>query len=84
MVKFCVLLRTSSGKTQMLLLKRIFCMNIDCFVVDSLCLHLTFVAFCLLSVICKQLTATSTVRAPDQILDRFYVISMEFLSLKCL
>ena len=28
--------------------------NIDCFVRDSLRLHLTFAALCLLSVICKQ------------------------------
>ena len=48
MVKFCVLPRTSSSKTQMLLLKKyIHSSNIDCIVVDSSRLHLTFVAFCL-------------------------------------
>ena len=40
----CVYLPTSSSETQ----------NIDCFVRDSSRLHLTFVAFCLLSVIRKQ------------------------------
>ena len=55
MVKFCVLPRTSSSKTQMLLLKKyIHSSNIDCIVVDSSRLHLTFVAFCLLSVTHKQ------------------------------
>ena len=38
----------------MLLLQRLYSTNIDCFVIDSSCLHLTFVAFCLLSVIRKQ------------------------------
>ena len=54
--KYCVHLQMSSSKTQMLLLeKTIFHkINIDCFVRDSLHLHLTFVAFCLLSVIRKQ------------------------------
>ena len=46
--------RTSSSKTQMLLLERLYSSNIDCFVRDSSRLHLTFVAFCLLSVIRKQ------------------------------
>ena len=32
----------------------VMCTDIDCFVVDSLCLHLTFVTFCLLPVIRKQ------------------------------
>ena len=54
MVKFCGLLRTSYSKTQMLLQRRIYTTNIDCFVVDSMRLHLTFVAFCLLSVVRKQ------------------------------
>ena len=55
MVKFCVLPRTSSSKTQMLLLKKyIHSSNIDCIVVYSSRLHLTFVAFCLLSVTHKQ------------------------------
>ena len=58
MVKFCDLLRTSSSKTSvetyMLFLKKIYSRNIACFVVDSSRLHLTFVAFCLLSIIRKQ------------------------------
>ena len=57
--KVCVLLRTSSSTAQMLFLpKNINSQNIDCFVVDSShvwpCLHLTFVAFCVLSVVHKQ------------------------------
>ena len=50
----CVHLPTSSSKTQMLLLEKIIFQNIDCFARDSSRLHLTFVAFCLLSVIRKQ------------------------------
>ena len=55
-VKCYVNLRVSSSKTQMLLLeKNVFHkINIDCFVIDSSHLHLTFLAFCLLSVIHKQ------------------------------
>ena len=53
MVKFCVLLLSSSSKTQMLILKK-NSKDIDCFVVDSPRLPLTLVAFCLLFVICKQ------------------------------
>ena len=34
--------------------KRIYSRNIDCFVIDSSCLLLTFAAFCLLSDVCKQ------------------------------
>ena len=34
--------------------RRLYFTNIDCFVRDSSCLHLTFVAFCLLPVIRKQ------------------------------
>ena len=54
--KCCVHLRMSSSKTQMLLLEKniLHKINIDCFLRDSSCLHLTFVAFCLFSVICKQ------------------------------
>ena len=54
--KCCVHLPTSSSKTPMLLLeKTIFHkIYIDCFVRNSSCLHSTFVAFCLLSVIRKQ------------------------------
>ena len=49
---FTFLLQTSSKKTQMLLLeKNIYSTNIDCSVIDSLRLHLTF---CLLPVIRKQ------------------------------
>ena len=55
MVKFWVLLRMSSSKTQMLLLKQyIYSSIFDYIVVDSLHLNLTFVAFCLLSVTHKQ------------------------------
>ena len=54
--------------------------NIDCFVRDSSRLHLTFVAFCLLSVIRKQWLKQYNYSS-DRIPDRFYVISMEFLSL---
>ena len=54
LAKCCAHLRTSSSKTQMLLLERLYFSNIDCFVGDSSRLHLTFVAFCLLSVIRKQ------------------------------
>ena len=54
LVKCCVHLRMSSSKTQMLLLESLYSTNIDRFVRDSLPLHLTFAAFCLLSVICKQ------------------------------
>ena len=54
LAKCCAHLRTSSSKTQMLLLERLYFSNTDCFVRDSSCLHLTFVAFCLLSVIRKQ------------------------------
>ena len=58
-VKFCVLLRTGSSKTQMPFLKKnMFQEKVVCFVVDSSRsphrLHLTFVAFCILSVIRKQ------------------------------
>ena len=48
--KCCVHLQMSSSKTQMLL----YSTNMDCFVRDSLHLHLTFATFCLLSVIRKQ------------------------------
>ena len=88
MVKFCVLPRTSSSKTQMLLLKKyIHSSNIDCIVVDSSRLHLTFVAFCLLLVTHKQqlyckVLLHQPIRAPEQTPDRFYVISMEFLQLR--
>ena len=46
---------------------------------------LIFVAFCLLSVTIKQWLKQQlllcTIRAPDQTLDRFFIINMEFLSL---
>ena len=56
------------------------------FVVDSSRLHLTFEAFYLLSAIHKKKGKTikllhRPIRAPDQTPDRFYIISMEFLSL---
>ena len=54
LVKCCVLLPTSSSKTQILLQEKTMSTNIDCYVRDSSRLHLTFVAFCLLSVIRKQ------------------------------
>ena len=54
LAKCCAHLRTSSSKTQVLLLERLYFCNIDCFVRDSSRLHLTFVVFCLLSVIRKQ------------------------------
>ena len=88
MVKFCVLLLSSSSKTQMLLLKK-NSKNIDCFVVDSPRLLLTFVVYCLLFVIRKQYIIIKIIKllrrpisASDQIPDRFYVMSIEFLSLR--
>ena len=46
--KFCDLLRMSYSKTPMFFQRRIYsCRNIDCFVIDPSCLHMTFVAFCL-------------------------------------
>ena len=78
MVKFCDLLCRSFRKTvpQMVFLKK----NLfDCFVVDSSRLHLTFEALYLLSVILKQYRYNYIlrlpIRAPDQIPDRYYVIS---------
>ena len=60
----------------MVFLKKII---FDCFVVDSSRLHLTFEALCLLSVIRKQYRYNYIlrlpIRAPDQIPDRYYVIS---------
>ena len=47
-------LRMSSSKTQMLFLEKTISTNFDCFVRDSWSLHLSFSAFCLLSVIPKQ------------------------------
>ena len=85
MVKFCVLLQMSYSKTQMLFLKknifqenRLFCRRFMAFI---------FYLRGLLSVIRKQYVNSTTamaipIRAPDHISDRFYVISMEFLSLK--
>ena len=52
--KFCVYLRTRFSRTQMLLLEE----NIDCIGIDSSRLHLTFVAFFLLSVIRKTVAET--------------------------
>ena len=51
----CVLLRQSSSRTRIiLLLKKNISTNIDCFVVDSSHLHLTFGIVCCLSVVFKQ------------------------------
>ena len=51
---------------------------------DSSCLHLTFAAFCLLSVWQTIAKTTKLLRRPisasDRILDRFCVVSIEFLS----
>ena len=90
LVNFCVLLQTSSSEAQMLILKRnifreywLFCDTS----VDSSCLHLTFVAFChfvchSLTIAKNNVTTTLTIQTiPDQILDRFYITSMEFLLL---
>ena len=54
LVNCCVYLPTISSETQMLRLEILYSTNINCFVRDSSRLHLTFVAFCLLSVIRKQ------------------------------
>ena len=54
LVNCCVYLPTISSETQMLRLERLYSTNINCFVRDSSRLHLTFLAFCLLSVIRKQ------------------------------
>ena len=45
--KRCVHLRMSSSKLKCFFKRRLYSTNIDCFVRDSSCLHLTFVAFCL-------------------------------------
>ena len=68
-------LSSSANERQQIKLKhvvyrRIHSTNNDFIVVNSSLLHLTFVTFCLLSVVCKQQ------------FNRFYVISIEFLSLK--
>ena len=73
----------------MLLLEK----NIDCLVVDTSRLHLTFVAFCLLSVICKQqlkqcnYSVISVISACEQILRHQHEISVAesqtFLRAKC-
>ena len=54
LVNCCVYLPTISSETRMLRLERLYSTNINCFVRDSSRLHLTFVAFCLLSAIRKQ------------------------------
>ena len=64
--------------------KTAVCTIIDCFVIDSWRLRLTFVVF---SVIRQHIAKTiqllrRPIRAPDQIPDRFYVISMKFLLLR--
>ena len=52
--KNCVYVRTRFSRTQILLLEK----NIDCIGIDSSRLLLTFVAFCLLSVIRKAIAET--------------------------
>ena len=76
LVKCCVHLRTSSSKLKCLFQRRLYSTNIDRLVRDSSRLHLTFVAFCLLSVTHKQ-----QLKQCNYSVDIFYVISMEFLSL---
>ena len=51
MVKSCVLLQNSNASSKD---EYIYSVNIDCFVVDSSHLHLSFVAFYLLIVVNKQ------------------------------
>ena len=65
--------------------RRIYSTNIDCFVSDLSPFHLSFVAFCLLSVIRKQWLKQCNYSVDQSALltDRFYVISMEFPSLSC-
>ena len=52
--KCCVHLRKAPAKFNCFFQRRIYSTNIDCFVMDSLHSHLTFVAFCLWYVILKQ------------------------------
>ena len=88
MVKFCVLLQMSYSKTQMLFLKknifqenRLFCRRFMAFYI----LPPWPLVFCLLFVNDTSNNTTTMaipIRAPDHISDRFYVISMEFLSLR--
>ena len=56
LVKCCVVFirQRAPVKLKCFFQRRLFSTNIDCFVRDFSCLHLTFVAFCLLSVIHKQ------------------------------
>ena len=73
-VFFC---KQASAKCKYLFYRRIYSTNVHCFVVDSSCLHLTFEAFCLLSVICKQELKNITIMSTNQsssgqILDRLY------------
>ena len=76
-------------KLKCFLQRRIYSTILTVFVIDSPRLHLTFVAFCLLSVIRKQklkqcnYSVVQSYSAYDRIPDRFYVIGMEFLSLSC-
>ena len=90
LVTFCVNLQTSTSKTQMLLLeKKIFHKYwLFCYRFITLTFDLCGLGFCILLVIRKQIPKTMKllcwlIRAPDQIPDRFYVISMEFLLLRC-
>ena len=90
LVKFCVNLQTSTSKTQMLLLeKKMFHKYwLFCYRFITLTFDLCGLGFCILLVIRKKIPKTMKllcwlIRAPDQIPDRFYVISMEFLLLRC-
>ena len=91
MVTFCVLLRTSSSKTQMLFLKKNIFQEywLPCSRFITFTTLLTFDLCGLLSFVCHSYTIGKTIlllcgpiRAPDQIQDRIYVISMEFLLLR--
>ena len=84
MLSFVFFCTQASAKCKYLFYRRIYSTNVDCFVVDSLCLHLTFEAF---SVICKQklknITTMSTNQSSSgQILDRLYITSRKFLQLR--
>ena len=54
LVDFVFICQRAATKLKCLFLRILYSTNIDCFVRDSSHLHLTFVAFCLLSVIRKQ------------------------------
>ena len=87
MVKLCILPKTSSGKTQMLLLeKNIYSMNINC----NRFIAFTFDLCGLPFVICLSFGARTIygnyyVNQLSELLTRFQIdfISMEFLLLRC-